>query len=267
MTKGDRKKKKEVDEEILNLEREFEKKCSLELESLKSNQKLTDNQNTSESSVSDNQNAPESIVPDNVFDDKNSEEKPKSNKAQKRREKKEMANIEREKQIELQEIENKKGSEFIELNNINEKLKLRNLRINEVRSDGNCMYYSISDQLERILSIHKTCQELREMACNYMLENREEFEPYLEFDNTVNTYEDYCENIKNETVWGGQLELKALSDVLNVVIEVIQSEGSEIIIGNQSNTSSLIITYHRKMFGSGEHYNSTMAIENLNEFE
>jgi OTU domain-containing protein 6 len=251
-TKGDRKKKKEIDEEIQNLEREFERKCCSELESLKQNQIFPDNENL--------------ISEKNVCVGNLSEEKYKINKAERRREKKEIANIEREKQIELQEIENKKGSAFIELNNIREKLKPRNLKIKEVRSDGNCMYYSIADQLNRVFSINKTCQELREIACNYMLENRIEFEPYLELDNTVNTYEEYCQNIKDQTVWGGQLELKALSDVLNVLIEVIQSEGSEIIIGDQSKASgSLIITYHRKMFGSGEHYNSTSDIDNLHD--
>jgi len=251
VTKGDRKKKKEVDEEIQNLEREFEKKCSTELESFRKNQSSSNKETGTNEQTTANEN-----------NNNQSEEKSKTNKAKKRREKKEMNNIEREKQIELQEIENKKGLPYIELNNINEKLKQRNLKIKEVRSDGNCMYYSIADQLDKHFSIHKSCQELREMACKYMLENKLEFEPYLELDSNENSYESYCENIKDQTVWGGQLELKALSDVLKVVIEVIQSEGSEIVIGDRSQASGVLtITYHRKMFGSGEHYNSTSNID------
>ena len=107
-----------------------------------------------------------------------------------------------------------------------------------------------------------SCKELRELACDFMLKNPNEFQPYINVDDDIldeQKYEEYCLNIRDTLVWGGQVELKALSDVLNVVIEVVQAEGSEIIIGDSSNSDKdkLIITYHRHMLGSGEHYNST----------
>ena len=129
-------------------------------------------------------------------------------------------------------------------------------------SDGNCMYYSISDQLKSNSIKTMSCKELRELACDFMLKNPNEFQPYINVDDDIldeQKYEEYCLNIRDTLVWGGQVELKALSDVLNVVIEVVQAEGSEIIIGDSSNSDKdkLIITYHRHMLGSGEHYNST----------
>ena len=78
--------------------------------------------------------------------------------------------------------------------------------------------------------------------------------------------------IKDPTVWGGQLELKALTDVLDLLIEVVQAEGSELIIGDSNKFSSdkskrLVISYHRHMLGSGEHYNSTEPFKEENEEE
>ena len=112
------------------------------------------------------------------------------------------------------------------------------------------MYYSIADQLEKVLLINKDCEELREMTCNYMLQNKDEFLPYLDFDddsgNGQEKYEEYCNKIKDQTVWGGQIELKALSDVLNVLIEVIQSEGSEILFSAKIFKLEKISTHSHK---------------------
>lgn len=132
------------------------------------------------------------------------------------------------------------------------------------------MYYAISDQLDRKLTTIKTCEQLREACSRYMLAHQDDFIPYLEdvdFDEVK--YRDYCERICDPTNWGGQLELKALSDALDVVIEVVQAEGGELLIGaGQSNEDKrLVITYHRHMYGAGEHYNSTEPKRPVNEDE
>lgn len=241
VTKGDKKKKKEIDTEIERLEQEFEEKCQLELKKLNQPDKQP-----SEASVGDQT-------------DKKSD---KITKSQKRRDKKEKMELERELAISLQEIENQKGPAAIELKKIKEKLLKKGLKIKEVIADGNCMYYAVSDQIKNQLSINKTFQELRELTCDYMLQNSEDFQPYLANDEgdflDSEKYREYCDNIKNTPVWGGQLELKALSDVLKVSIEIVQGEGSDILIGeDKKNENCLVITFHRHLLGSGEHYNST----------
>ena len=193
----------------------------------------------------------------------NNEPTVKASKSKKRKEKKEKSNEDRQREIELQEIENKKGPAYIELTKIKEKLKKLNRRLKEVMPDGNCMYYAIIDQLSQVTYIQeiKTFKELRKLTSEYMLANPSEFQAYLCSDETGDPldekqYEDYCRKINDTLVWGGQIELKAISDLLKVRIEVVQAEGSDIEIGD-SNEIKLVITYHRLMFGSGEHYNST----------
>ncbi|CAF0731510.1 unnamed protein product [Brachionus calyciflorus] len=241
VTKGDKKKKKEVDAEIEKLEKEFDTKCSLEIKN------FTENQNKLE-------------IKRVEIDDESKPEK--LSKAKKKREKKEKNEQDREKAIALQEIENLKGPAAIELNKIKDKLSKKGLRIKEIISDGNCMYYAVSDQIDKLLTEKKNFQNLRDLTCDYMLRNPDEFQPYLTSDDgdflDSEKYVEYCEKIKNTSVWGGQLELKALSELLDLTIQVIQSEGPEIIIGeDKKSVKPLIITYHRHMLGSGEHYNST----------
>lgn len=265
VTKGDKKRKKEVDAEIEKLETQFEEKCQIELK------------NCTQNSSSSNSKAYESLqsreLPKVECAKDENEGANKASKAKKRREKKEKEEAEREMEIAKQEIENRKGPAAIELKKIKEKLGKQGLQLKEVKSDGNCMYYAVSDQLQRIYQISKTCEQLRTSCCEHMLKNVDEFQPYLTLDSDCDMdeekYREYCEKIKDPTVWGGQLELKALTDVLAVLIEVVQAEGSELIIGNSSSSENkrLVITYHRHMLGSGEHYNSTEPASENNEDE
>ena len=257
VTKGDKKKKKEVDAEIESLEKNFEEKCKLDLLELdkkptfaKSSPTKVETEATNEPLASDE--APFGLA----------EKSAKASKAKKRKEKKENKDQERENMIALQEIANKTGPAFLELTKIIEKLKVKGLRVKDVISDGNCMYYAVADQLHKQALSNKNCQALRELTCDYMLEHRHEFQPYLCGDDgdmlDERKYDEYCTNIRDTLVWGGQIELKALSDALNVLIEVIQAEGGELIIGDtcDKHKPKLTITFHRHMLSSS-HYNST----------
>lgn len=55
------------------------------------------------------------------------------------------------------------------------------------------------------------------------------------------------------------LQLRALSQVLRRPFEVVQAEGRPVVIGEEFSDSSstpVLLTYHRHMYGLGEHYNS-----------
>jgi OTU domain-containing protein 6 len=253
--KGDRKKKKEIDLEVEKLENDFENKCKLELEEFQ-----TQSKKLNESSELGKQQDDLSFY---------KEKEIKGSKTKKRREKKDHEESKRNELIEKQKIENLKGPAHIEITRIKEKLKSRNLVIKDVLSDGNCMYYSIADQLKTQFSLTKTCEELRELTCNHMLAHQFDFQPYLcseDDDGDMlddEKFHEYCMKIKDTLVWGSQLELKALADALKIQIEVVQAEGPELLIGETSHDKArCIITYHRHMFGSGEHYNSTESANN-----
>ena len=72
-------------------------------------------------------------------------------------------------------------------------------------------------------------------------------------------FKTYCSDMETTSAWGGQVEIRALANVLKSPVEVIQAEGPAIVVGEEFKDVSegLVVTYHRHMFGLGEHYNAT----------
>lgn len=104
MTKGDKKRKKEVDVEIERLETEFEEKCLLELkqfEEAASKSAAVSSTSTANNTISVTKDETAAVVSgdDQESKPKTSQEGQKLSKAQKRREKKEKSEAERELEI------------------------------------------------------------------------------------------------------------------------------------------------------------------------
>lgn len=56
-------------------------------------------------------------------------------------------------------------------------------------------------------------------------------------------------------------QLRALSHVLKCCIEIIQATGPSVLVGEEyQDKKQAILTFHRHMYGLGEHYNSTKPI-------
>lgn len=66
------------------------------------------------------------------------------------------------------------------------------------------------------------------------------------------------------------LQLRALSHVLKRPIEVVQAKGPDVVVGEEyrdKGLSPVTLTYHRHMYGLGEHYNSVTQFKDENEDE
>lgn len=86
-----------------------------------------------------------------------------------------------------------------------------------------------------------------------MLANRPDFEPFVEDDVS---FDSYIEGMCQSSTWGGNMELQALSVVLevNIRIHILGSPIWEIV--NFDNThKSIHLSYH-----DGDHYNSVRSI-------
>jgi len=87
---------------------------------------------------------------------------------------------------------------------------------------------------------------------------------------TPEQYKEYCRKMATTKEWGSQVELKAISQLFGVKIEVIQAEGPSNIINDErrkvspktistppvKNLKPLYISYHRHQYQLGEHFNS-----------
>ncbi|CAH0725956.1 unnamed protein product, partial [Brenthis ino] len=243
--KNDKTKKKELVSEIAKLEADLEMRHKKELELV----------TTDDSANLVSEFTQEIKENDNV--------KPKISKAQKRRDKKIQQEKSRELEIKLQEQENINGPRNIENQAILSRLKERNLKMYSVPSDGDCLYKAVVHQLERKYNKVIYVNDLRKMIALHILENKDDFMPFLSNSHTNemltdNEFKEYCNQISNTKVWGGQLEIRAISNVLKCPITVIQATGPEAIEqGTEFQGPPLILSYHRHMYSLGEHYNST----------
>lgn len=245
--RGDKKKKKEVTEEIARLELELDERHAKELE-----------ESNAESTIENGVEMDET--------GEGAEKESRITKAQKRRNKKANEEREREERISEQEKQNKNGPRNKEIEEINKSLHEFGLKIHNVPADGNCLYCAVGHQLEMTKRPSFTVPKLRTMTADYLRKNKDDFMPFMTHPDedeifTEDQYEDYCNTLVKKPVWGGQIEIRALSNVLKVPIKVIQASSGPTIQGEQFTGPPLVLAYHRHLYRLGEHYNSTATID------
>ncbi|XP_037120070.1 deubiquitinase OTUD6B isoform X1 [Syngnathus acus] len=246
--KNDKKRRKQMTEEIVTMEAELDQKHNEELRQLMS---------TSSAKVQEAVNGVEALTV---------EVQPRITKAQKRRDKKAAQERERESRIAEAEVQNLQGERHMEGVKLAEKLAARGLQIKEISSDGHCMYRAIQDQLVRRHEL--SVKDLRCQTAAHMRSHADNFLPFLSNPDagdmyTAEDFEKYCHDVEHTVAWGGQLEeLQALSKVLQCPIEVIQADSSPITIGEEHTGDAITLIYMRHAYELGEHYNS---VERLKE--
>mmetsp|Transcript_12046 Transcript_12046/g.22410 ORF Transcript_12046/g.22410 Transcript_12046/m.22410 type:complete len:339 (+) Transcript_12046:108-1124(+) len=168
----------------------------------------------------------------------------------------------------------------------------RGLDVQEVEADGNCLYRAVGVQcrrlgLDAVDSNGEGCYgKIRELCANVLMgSNRAEFEPFAECGEGhagdgndgggthPATFEEYVTNVRSTSTWGGQLELRALSEGLKCPIVVFSAEGSPLTMGAEYAPSAekdggdgndwdkkkaLLLSFHRHYYALGEHYNSVI---------
>ncbi|XP_052895962.1 deubiquitinase OTUD6B [Anopheles moucheti] len=252
--KVDKKKKKEIQEEIANLEQEIEQRHADELNRLN----LSDAPEPSANQPDSNEEANEEP------NDDNGKEEPRLSKAQRRRDKKAQDNRERDALIKEEQAQLLKSSpRILENNRINEILIKRSMLAHSVPADGDCLYNAINHQLSQLGIGSYSVPELRRMAADYIEANRDTMLCYMSHPDTGDMlspeeFDKYCHQVRATKAWGGEIEIKALSTSLKCPIEVIQAVGPATVHGEDEGAHrKLVLTYHRHMYRLGEHYNST----------
>lgn len=253
--KGDKKKKKEVADEIARKEEDLEKKQDEELARWKISQVTLND--------TDAENVEETSDKNDDIESKESEKvQQRVSKAQRRRCKKENAERERNQRIIEQEAFNIYGKRNVEIQSIKKILYERDLMLYEIPSDGHCLYNAVAHQLKMIGEIPLSLNDLRMKTAIYLRQNRDDFLPFIsnpDSDQLLSPeqYEKYCNDIAETCAWGGAIELQVLSRILERQIEVIQATGTPYIVGDEfSKRKRIILTYHRYMYELGAHYNS-----------
>lgn len=255
--KGDKKKKKEVLEEIARLESDLDRKHADELAAAEKTSAVN------RDNVSTQPDANQNPVENQNESDAGDEKTVRVSRAQKRRDKKAKDEKVRQEEILAQEEINKTGPRVVELNTIKKILAKRDLIIHPIASDGNCLYNAIRNQLKVTGRFTDDIKTLRNKTADYILQNKDSLIFYMTNADTGDClndaeFEKYCDDLRNTAAWGGQIEISALSQILEAPIEVIQATGPPTLQGEDKfKGPNLVITYHRNMYSLGEHYNGT----------
>ncbi|KAF7818238.1 OTU domain-containing protein 6B [Senna tora] len=198
----------------------------------------------------------------------------KVSKAKQRRDKRAQQEAEREQRIQAEQSDIV-SDRMVENEKLESKLKPLGLTVNEIKPDGHCLYRAVEDQLALLYggTSPYTFQELREMAAAYMKKHTSDFLPFFLSENMVegdsdeslaHKFESYCKEVESTAIWGGQLELGALTHCLKKHIMIFSGSFPDVEMGKEyksdggidSSNPSIMLSYHKHAFGLGEHYNS-----------
>ncbi|KAG0734789.1 hypothetical protein G6F57_004355 [Rhizopus arrhizus] len=185
----------------------------------------------------------------------------KVNKAKLRIEKRN-AEMERLREEAEKEAANQVDQGALETDAIKELLTPMNLRIKQITADGHCLYNAFADQLKSRYNEEVTYKELRKSAADYMRNHADDFTPFLYLED--GNFEKYCNDIENTACWGGQLEILALARSRKVPVDIIQMGAPVLKICDDEYPDKVPVklAYHKHLYSLGAHYNS--LIDQLN---
>ncbi|NXS63856.1 OTUD3 protein, partial [Brachypteracias leptosomus] len=135
-------------------------------------------------------------------------------------------------------------------------LRALGLKLREVPGDGNCLFRALGDQLEGHSRNHL---RHRQETVEYMREQREDFEPFVEDDVP---FEKHVSNLAQPGTFAGNDAIVAFArnNQLNVVIHQLNAPLWQIRGTEKSNVRELHIAYRY-----GEHYDSVRSISDDSE--
>jgi len=156
--------------------------------------------------------------------------------------------------------------------------------MHEINPDGHCLFAAVADQLVLLSQLVPMAGQpiymvTRNAAADFILSHPDDFIPFLPGiegedgqDATAATgvlsmqgLQKYCETIRNTGAWGGEPEITALARAFQIPIEVVQWGNPPIVTHFPDPNAPLrgrpiTISYHRRMYGLGEHYNSLRPV-------
>ena len=104
-------------------------------------------------------------------------------------------------------------------------------------------------------------RQLRVMASDYIRRRSEDFAPFIGCSPDDEAFNQYCEKVASEALaeWGGELEIRALSECLGYPIYIYSASSPLLKMGDDSTGLKPIrLSYHRHFYALGEHYNSVI---------
>lgn len=145
-----------------------------------------------------------------------------------------------------------------EFNELSEKASSMNMKIQQIPSDGHCLFRAISTALTHLEDSDKLdFHEVRKYVAAHMQDNRATFMPYFVatdvagvsnaagIDPEEAAFLRHCELIASSAEWGSYLELRAAADAFQRPIVVINAGTDNITFGEDHALLPIVVTYHK----------------------
>jgi len=183
----------------------------------------------------------------------------KLSKQQEKRLRKQQVEAEREKQREAQRAAAAPSEGEKETKAMQILMDSSGLTVHEIAPDGDCLFNAVAHQLRRF-DLTETASSLRAKAVENMLANEEQYIFFLEeVEGDPEKFKHYCESMRSSSIWGGEVELRALATKALDAQILVYAVGLPLVeIGDADATKTLRVSYHRKAYDLGEHYNSVL---------
>eukprot|EP01053_Blabericola_migrator_P008305 Blabericola_migrator_1__8304@NODE_430_length_8568_cov_132_492766_g339_i0_p3_GENE_NODE_430_length_8568_cov_132_492766_g339_i0NODE_430_length_8568_cov_132_492766_g339_i0_p3_ORF_typecomplete_len421_score94_38OTU/PF02338_19/3_6e27OTU/PF02338_19/6e02Peptidase_C65/PF10275_9/0_096Peptidase_C65/PF10275_9/0_0016XRN1_D2_D3/PF18334_1/2_6XRN1_D2_D3/PF18334_1/3_8e02_NODE_430_length_8568_cov_132_492766_g339_i071578419 len=120
--------------------------------------------------------------------------------------------------------------------------------------DGNCLFRALSHQMYGHQDAHR---EIRGEIVDYIQSQSEHFSAFL--DEEDGSIEDYCSRMRQETSWGGHLEIQAFSLMKGVNVLIHQSSLVSLEFVNWPSSFPCV----QLIYEEGEHYSSIYIQESV----
>lgn len=193
----------------------------------------------------------------------NNHEPKKKRNRQKERLERRRQEVEKMKFEAAKEAENTIDYRKLEHESMSKILAMNELELYEIKPDGHCLFASIKDQLSIRHDKTIDVEELRRLAGDYMLANKDDFIPFLFDEETCSLRDinDYVNELTSTAMWGSDMEILALAKTFNCPISVYMAGSSELKINPEGQEKELKLGYFKHSYGLGEHYNSLRDLQ------
>eukprot|EP00667_Euglena_gracilis_P022743 EG_transcript_25438 len=124
------------------------------------------------------------------------------------------------------------------------------LKVRDVPGDGNCLFRAAADQMYETSAKHAA---VRQETVQYIRAHPEAFAPFVEDDEP---FEDYIARMQQDSEWGGNIEIQAMSLLYRADVIIHLPEGPRMEVRNNGSTTVWHICYL-----SGEHYGSVRCVD------
>ena len=148
-------------------------------------------------------------------------------------------------------------------------------RIDPIQRDGNCLFRAVAGAVLGDIELHA---QVRKQCADFMEKEKEDFRPYVEVvskhGHMVRSIDDHISILRQDTEWGGEPEIIALSGIFNCFFEVYKtSETPDVVhlpnlIGKKNPTIRLFYRHsHYSIVRSNGVGNQLFNFEGLEEGE